>query len=138
MHPVVGLDRDELTKIWGDRVFGDLSSRARAAYRSGRWASAEGATAVFVPDPSTPMAIAEERRVEVEQALATHLGGRVQVRLEAEVAAPAPRAAPVETPDDEVPVSAAEFAELEAAPDAPASAEARLLDAFPGTEEVSG
>jgi hypothetical protein len=39
--------------------------------------------------------------------------------------------------DDEIDITAEEFARLEPAPDAPATAEALLFQAFPGTEEVA-
>ncbi|MHB8464671.1 MAG: DNA polymerase III subunit gamma/tau [Acidimicrobiales bacterium] len=123
--PVMTLDRDELTKVWGDQIFGGLSSRARAAFRDGRWRAVEGGTATFLLGGATPRAAAEDRLAEVEGSLAAHLGSPLRVHLEIEGQA-----------DDEVPVSAAEFAQLETAPDAPASAAARLLEAFPGTEEV--
>jgi hypothetical protein len=105
----------------------------------------------------------EDRRAEVEAALAAHFGAPVGLRLVLDPRAPgpapapasaAPRAAarssaraqppPYEGPlpdrppdDDEIDITAEEFALLEPAPDAPATAEALLFQAFPGTEEVA-
>lgn len=178
--PLARLERDELTREWGDRIFPTMSLGVRSLYRHGRWSAAEDGQAVFVLPPMYRDR-AEERRREVEAALGAHFGGRVSIRLEVEGAlggaagaGPADRLgeppAPANGPSANAPpanasgnatsanasgnptsanatpvaggwddhVSAAEFADLEAAPDAPSSAEARLLEAFPGTEEVDG
>jgi hypothetical protein len=133
----------------------------RSTYRSGRWLAVEGGTAVFAFDHPQFLQRGEEQRAEVEEALAAHFGARVGLRLvldpavasapasPAASAAPrrAPRGAAGEPPPFEGPlpdrppaeeeVSAEEFAQLEVAPDAPASAEALLFQAFPGTEEIT-
>ena len=77
------VDRDELTKVWGDSVFASLSQGAKAVYRPGRWARVDGGVAVFTL-PALYLDRAEERRLEVESALAGHLGARIPVRLEIE------------------------------------------------------
>jgi DNA polymerase III subunit gamma/tau len=158
---IPGLDRDELTRLWGDKIFPAMSNGVRSVYRSGRWLALEGGTAVFAFEHPQFLQRGEEKRAEVEAALAAHFGARVGLRLVLDPgAASAPmaptasvtprrpaRGAPGEPPPFEGPlpdgppaeeeVSAEEFAQLEVAPDAPASAEALLFQAFPGTEEIT-
>jgi len=158
---IPGLDRDELTRLWGDKIFLGMSHGVRSVYRSGRWLALEGGTAVFAFDNPQSLQRGEEQRAEVEAALAAHFGARVGLRLVLDPAAAsapmapaasapprrAARGAPGEPPPFEGPlpdrppaeeeVSAEEFAQLEVAPDAPASAEALLFQAFPGTEEIT-
>jgi hypothetical protein len=136
----VQIDRDELTRVWGDRIFPTLSPGPKSIYRNGRWLSVDGEVATFAI-PAQYQQKAEEKRLEVEQALASHLGGRLAVRLELDQGGPPPVAtfsapAPVQEVPDEEP-SPDEFATMDVASDAPVSAEARLLEAFPGTEEVT-
>jgi DNA polymerase-3 subunit gamma/tau len=158
--PVAGLDRDELTRVWGDVIFPTLPPAVRSVFRTGRWVAVDGGTAVFAFDHPQFLQRGEERRAEVEAALSAHFAAPVGLRLVLDqgaaggAARPAPRAAraapvvddapPYEGPlpdsphDDEViDISAEEFAQLEPAPDAPATAEALLFEAFPGTEEVA-
>ncbi len=151
---IAGLDRDELTRVWGDVIFPALHTGVRSVYRTGRWLAVEGDTGVFAFDHPQFLQRGEEKRAEVEAALASHYGARVGLRLvldqtSAGGSAVSPGAGrvgrteppafegplPDHAPDDDV--SPEEFAQLEAAPDAPASAEALLLQAFPGTEEVT-
>jgi len=154
---VPGLDRDELTRVWGDRIFPTMPSAVRSIYRTGRWLAVEGDTAVFAFDQPQFLTRGEDKRAEVESALAAHFGARVPLRLVLDrpatpppTAGPARRGATAEPPPYEGPLpdrapedepademSMEEFAELEPAPDAPASAEALLLQTFPGTEELS-
>jgi len=134
----VQIDRDELTRVWGDRIFPGISPGARSLYRMGRWMSVDGGVATFALPNDQYLDRAEEKRIEVEQALASHLGGRLAVRLEIDQGG-RPQAVtelPAQAPEEEP--SPAEFATMEAAPDAPSSAEARLMEAFPGTQEVTG
>ena len=133
----VQIDRDELTRVWGDRIFPGISPGARSLYRMGRWMSVDGGVATFALPNEQYLQKAEEKRIEVEQALASHLGGRLAVRLEIDQGGP-PQAVDLPPPMIDEEPSPAEFATMEAAPDAPSSAEARLMEAFPGTEEVLG
>jgi len=156
--PVV-LDRDELTRVWGDQLFLTMSPGVRSLYRTGRWLSVDGAKAVFVVPTQQYRDRADEKRAEVEAALSAHFGGRVVVRVEVDGAPPASPASPVSAASPASPVSAAspaspplgvsvaefeedlsaaEVAELEVAPGAMVSAESSLFEAFPGTEEVTG
>jgi hypothetical protein len=156
---VAGLDRDELTRVWGDRIFPSLSAGVRSVYRTGRWLSVDGGEAVFGFEHPQFLQRGADRRAEVEAALRSHFGTRVGLKLVlAETAAMATAMAtamagprptgppeapayegplPDRPPEDDEEISAAEFAELEAARGEPASAEARLLQAFPGSEEVT-
>jgi hypothetical protein len=157
------LDRDELTRAWGDVIFSSMAPGVRSVFRTGRWLAVDGATAVFAFEHPQFLQRGEERRPEVEAALAAHFGAPVGLRLvldpgvgptaataNAKSARRPPAGAPAtaeprqyEGPlpdrppeDDAIDVSAEEFALLEPAPGAPATAEALLFQAFPGTEEV--
>jgi hypothetical protein len=122
--------------------------------------SVDGGTAVFAFEHPQFLQRGEERRGDVEAALASHFGAPVGLRLVLDPGASggattpararAAAAAPVEAPAYEGPlpdqapddgeyedISAEEFAQLPPAPDAPATAEALLFQAFPGTEEVA-
>lgn len=172
-----GLDRDELTRAWGDVIFPALPPGVRSVFRTGRWVAVEGGgTAVFAFEHPQFLQRGEERRLDVEAALAGHFGAPVGLRLVLDPSAPPPagrttspaaarsaspggprgarrpapgapaatEAPPYEGPlpdqapgDEVVDISAEEFAQLEPAPDGPATAEALLLQAFPGTEEVA-
>ncbi|GAC1538784.1 MAG: hypothetical protein NVS3B12_24330 [Acidimicrobiales bacterium] len=121
-------------------VLPGLPNGTRSIYRHGRWAVVEQGEAVFVLPTAMYRDRAEEKRAEVEQILGGHFGGRVVLRLEIERGAPSggpPPKSPNPAPDDDD-VSVGEFAQLERAPDGPSSAEAKLLQAFPGSEEIGG
>jgi DNA polymerase-3 subunit gamma/tau len=145
----VALTRDELTKVWGDRVLPSLANSTKSIYRQGRWTAVDGDTATFVLPNEMYRQRAEEKRGEVEQALAPYFGTKVIVRIDLDSGLsqpprgnrpePPPYDGPPPQDRDDVDeeVTSHEFALLEAAPDAPSSAEARLLDAFPGSEEIS-
>ena len=145
------IDRDELTKVWGDRIFPGMSPGVRSLYRMGRWTAVDDGVATFVLPGKQYRDRAEDKRPEVEAALAAHFGTRLTVRLDVdEPQAPTPRRPsgaaapgyegplPEAPPEEEEEVSAAEFAELPAAPEGAASAEAWLMERFPGTTEVTG
>ena len=171
--PVV--DRDELTRVWGDNIFPTLSTGVRSVYRTGRWLSVDSGEAVFAFEHPQFLQRGDERRGEVETALASHFGSPVGLRLVlagagatqpavvdltlpavvdvtqpavagASRPAPCPAVAiepppfegplPDRPPEDDEEMTAFEFAQLEVAPGEPSSMEARLFQAFPGTEEV--
>jgi hypothetical protein len=166
---VPALDRDELTRVWGDAIFPTLPTPVRSVYRTGRWLAVDGGEAVFAFEHPQFLQRGADRRADVEAALASHFGAPVGLRLVlAGAGAPPPGgppppvlagppppagpptarlAAPPEPPpykgplpdrppEDDEQMTALEFAQLEPAPGEPASVEARLFQAFPGTEEV--
>jgi DNA polymerase-3 subunit gamma/tau len=122
--------RDELTKAWGDVVLAGLSGKARARYSPGRFVDGDGAAATFALPNDHYLTRCEEVRSEVESALATHFGRAVPLRLVVDTIETVAREAEPE-PED------VRLEELTEAPDAAVtSPEERLLQAFPGTEEV--
>lgn len=126
-------DRDAVVQAWGDHILRSLPARTRATFAVGRFVGSEDGVATF----ALPNAAHRDRCAEVlpivEEALSAHFGVAVSVRLvvDSESATPKVAASPegLADGDDFDPT-----AEGEAAPDA----EARLLEAFPGAEEVLG
>lgn len=127
--------RDELTMAWGDSVLPSLRPAVKVYVANGRFLPSEADAAVYaVPDRGL-LTRAESNRAEVEGALARHFGRPVKLRLVLDSdSAPAARSAASTSPQEEVP--AAEWADLEEAPAGVSSPEQRLLEAFPGAEEV--
>ncbi|MCU1449021.1 MAG: dnaX, partial [Acidimicrobiales bacterium] len=124
--------RDELTLAWGDRVLGQLSGRAKALYKSGRFVSVEDGAAVY----ALPNAVHRERcercRAEVERALEAEFSTRVPIRLVVEPESAAP--APAEDADDDVGMDVEDI--REAAPAAVSSPIDHVMQAFEGAEVV--
>jgi hypothetical protein len=148
-----GRTRDELVAAWGDVVLARLPLKLRAYYAAGRFVSAErdgdGRTsAVFAVPNAAHVVKAEPMRPEVERALSDHFGAPVALRLVADDDPESPGGAPAvpsgtSAPPDDGGLD--EVAELLASEpvdekDLPASglawAEGRLLEAFPGAEEI--
>jgi DNA polymerase-3 subunit gamma/tau len=125
--------REALTIAWGDTVLPGLRPGVKVYVSAGRFVGVDDAAAVFaVPDRGL-LARAEPNRAEVEAALGAHFGRPVPLRLVLdEPGAPGPSPEP---PSDDL--SAIDLANLEDAPVAVVSPEQRLLEAFPGAEEVS-
>jgi DNA polymerase III subunit gamma/tau len=153
---VVALDRDELVKAWGDVILKGLGARAKALYSGGRFVEVRESTVVFaLPNAAHRDRCAGERDI-VEAAVGTHFGTPVVLELIVEAApgaksSPAARpthgeaarkeqfrSAPVDDDADE-PFDLDEvFDPDDVAVDANSTtAELRLLEAFPGAEEVS-
>ncbi|HEY2303739.1 MAG TPA: hypothetical protein VGH66_17685, partial [Acidimicrobiales bacterium] len=129
--------RDELTKAWGDGVLRRLSGRAKAYLGSGRFLEVDERGAVFAVPDKHLMSRAESVRPEAEAALAAHFGRPISLRLVLDPGAkPIEQSQPLDRPDDPS-LEDYDLSELEDAPPAVASPEQRLLDAFPGAEEVS-
>ncbi|MHB8681893.1 MAG: hypothetical protein ACYDA2_07345, partial [Acidimicrobiales bacterium] len=141
--------RDELVQAWGDGLLAQLSNRARARFRVGRFLAVEDGAAVFGLPNETHRSYCEEVRTEVERLLASHFGAPVPMRLvvdaEAEPAGRAPGRTGAAAAGDPSPADDREHevlldpevlaAETEAAGVGP-SAEDRLKQMFPGAEEV--
>jgi DNA polymerase-3 subunit gamma/tau len=125
--------REALTIAWGDTILPGLRPGVKVYVSAGRFVAVDNAAAVFaVPDRGL-LARAEPNRAEVEAALAAHFGRPVPLRLVLDE--PGVPGARPEPPGDDL--SAIDLAELEDAPMAVVSPEQRLLEAFPGAEEVS-
>ncbi len=155
--------RDQLVQAWGDQVIAGLRPKAKALFQAGRFVAVDGERAVFGLPNETHRVRCEDVRPEVESALSDHFGRRVDIDLVIDPGAtPAPsrsdpsgesapparasrgrsRAARETSPppveEAEPPIddvmdfdhSGLEVAEVDT------SAEARVLQAFPGAEEV--
>lgn len=135
---------------WGDAILPALRPAVKVYVASGRFLPSDGDTAVYaVPDRGL-LSRAEANRVEVESAISKHFGRPIRLRLvlDAEArpgSAPGSTASgqggadaapggPVATSTEEEAVQ--DWADLEEAPAALSSPEQRLLEAFPGAEEV--
>ncbi len=153
--------RDELVQAWGDQVIGRLRPKAKALFQAGRFVGADGARAEFGLPNEIHRNRCEEMRPEVEAALADRFGRPIPMVLvvdggsgDVPAAPPDPGAdrtpppgsatattttttaapTPATGPDDED-LAAFDADDLEVA-EIDNSAEARLLQAFPGAEEV--
>jgi DNA polymerase III subunit gamma/tau len=137
-------DRDTLVEAWGDHLLRALPARAKVVYSSGRFTAVEGSTAVFaVPNPGY-LGRCEEVRPIVEEALGGYFGTRLNLRLVVDEAGGAPATpqrgasrAPDPDPsdlgdDDFDPEDPGEPLEVQSL------AQSRILEAFPGAEEVTG
>ncbi len=129
--------RDELTLAWGDQILPGLRPAVKIYLASGRFVSV-GDTAVYaVPDRGL-LGRAQAGRAEVEAALAAHFGRAIPLEL---VLDEGTRAGPVAgdpAPPEDDPEDPAGYhmADLEDAPAGVMSPEQRLMEAFPGAEEV--
>jgi hypothetical protein len=122
---------------WGDRILPALRPAIKVYVASGRFVSV-GDTAVYaVPDRGL-LARAQAGRADVEAALAAHFGRPIPFELVLDegspngpaTGGPAPSEADREDPADY------HLADLEDAPAGVISPEQRLMEAFPGAEEV--
>jgi hypothetical protein len=122
---------------WGDGVLRSLSGRGKAYLGSGRFVSVDSEGAVFAVPDKHLLARGQDVKGEAEVALAARFGRPVPLRLVLD-----PGATPVQGPEPglQADVPAPEeydLSELKDAPAAVTSPEQRLLEAFPGAEEVS-
>jgi DNA polymerase-3 subunit gamma/tau len=147
------LDRDGLTEAWGDGILQSLPARAKARYASGRFVAVDEQGAHFaLPNAAHREQCAEQQAV-VEKALSDHFGTTVALVLQIDdtVSPPAARPGPspaaagrstgAAAPDQAPPVDDVEYIDPsdmeDASTDQASSAEARLLQAFPGASEVA-
>jgi hypothetical protein len=125
---------------WGDRILPALRPAVKVYVASGRFLPSEGDAAVYaVPDRGL-LNRAEANRSEVEAELTRHFGRPVRLKLVIDggppaTTGPAPAAPSAPPPEEE---DLGDWSEMQAAPDAAATPEQRLMDAFPGSEEVPG
>ncbi len=125
--------RDELTTAWGDRIVSDLRPAVKVYLLPGRFIDVgDGAATYALPDRGL-LARAETVKAEAEHALAAHFGRPVPLRLVLEGDA-TPAASAADPPDEDP--SAYQWEAMEDADPAVVSPAQRLLDAFPGAEEV--
>jgi DNA polymerase-3 subunit gamma/tau len=157
--------RDELVQAWGDQLISGLRPKAKALFQAGRFVHVEEGRAVYGLPNETHRTRCEDMRAEVEAALAGHFGRPIPLALVVEPGADAPSdrvtsrqgssapsasprdgspgrrpsasAAPAPTPDDDDDDVAFDESELGEVADVGNLAEARVLQAFPGAEEVS-
>jgi DNA polymerase-3 subunit gamma/tau len=148
--------RDQLVQAWGDQVIGRLRPKAKALFQAGRFVGADGTRAEFGLPNEIHRNRCEEMRPEVEAALADQFGRPIPLVLvvdgspgtpapgpgapgdrddDAPAPATAPSSAPVEADGSDGDLSDFDADDLEVA-EIDNSAEARLLQAFPGAEEV--
>ena len=147
--------RDELVQAWGDQVIGRLRPKAKALYQAGRFVAVDDGRAQFGLPNDTHRNRCEAMRSEVEAALAEHFGRPIPLDLVVDGGSPSPPVAGDDPPDPTAPASPdptapaspgtvvdddedlAAFEDTDlAVADIDNSAEARLLQAFPGAEEV--
>jgi DNA polymerase-3 subunit gamma/tau len=129
----VAPDRDRIVEAWGDHILRGLPARAKALFSAGRFVSVDGRTATFALPNATHRDRCEDVRPLVEQAIGAHFGSPVSLALTVDdspaSSPPSSKTGATFHPEDEID------------PDQPsgsleAVAEARLLEAFPGAQEV--
>src|SRR5579875_1624591 len=131
-------ERDAIVEAWGDHLLRSLPARAKALYSPGRFTGVEGREVLFALPGAGYLPRCEEVRPIVEDALSRHFGTPISVRLvvdESAGAASRRRAGPAPDPadlgdDDFDPADPGEPVERESL------AHSRILEAFPGAEEV--
>jgi DNA polymerase III subunit gamma/tau len=156
--------RDQLVQAWGDHIIGRLRPKAKALFQAGRFVGVEGDRALFGLPNETHRVRCEEVRSEIESALAGHFGRPVPLTLIVDTGSggsPAPESvssptsppANAATPATANPtppapeggavgaeevedLSTFDEAEMGEVADVDNSAETRVLQAFPGAEEV--
>ncbi len=124
--------RDELTLAWADNVLPQLKGMAKALFAAGRFVSSDDDAAVLALPTAPHKQKCDERRKEVEAALAAHFGRPIPLRLVVDTGEAAPASTARSVPDEIVDVS-----ELIDAPSAPTTSIDRLTQAFPGAELLS-
>jgi len=123
--------RDELTLAWGDRVLDQLSPKAKALYKPGRFTQVDGDAAVYALPNPVHVQRCERVRSDVEGALAAEFGRPVPLRLVVDEASSAP---PPEPADDDITIDVEEL--RDATPAAVASPIDHVMQAFEGAEVV--
>ncbi len=132
--------REELTLAWGDTILPSLRPAVKVYVATGRFLpSANGRAVLAVPDRGL-LTRAEANKAELEKVLSAHFGRRVGLDLVVDPASASSqpgRSGPgvAGEPRDED-VEDFDIGDLDDAPSALASPAQRLLEAFPGAEEV--
>ncbi len=130
-------DRDTLVEAWGDHILRGLPVRAKALCSVGRFVGVDQGAAYFALPNAAHRDRCEDVRPLLETALSEYFRQPVGIRLvvEGQTDAPATDRPPV----DADPSEGVDFDpnDLSAQVEAESEAQARLLDAFPGAQEVS-
>ncbi len=139
--PVISLDRESFTQAWGDGVLHGLSARAKALYSAGRFVAVDDDNVQFALPNEAHRAKCLDLVPVVEAALSERFETKIRLVLVVEGGdqgsrAPNPPVSKQETrsgqAEDEFDYDApADFDDAQ-----PASAVDRLLQAFPGAEEI--
>jgi hypothetical protein len=129
--------REALTIAWGDSILPGLRPGVKVYLSTGRFVGVEDTAAIYALPDKGLLSRAEPNRSEVEAALAAHFGRPVPLRLvldEAGINAGDRVRRPEPPAEDPAMI---DLGDLQDAPPAVFSPEQRLLEAFPGAEEVS-
>jgi hypothetical protein len=124
-------------------VLRGLPGKARSRFSSGRFLGVDDGVAIFAVPDKHLMSRCEETRVDAEAALAARFGRPVPLRLVLDpggppIGVPGAAGAPPEPPPDlDDPSLVYNLEDLEDVDPTVSSPEQRLLEAFPGAEEVS-
>ena len=122
--------RDELTIAWADNVLPHLKGMVKALFAAGRFVSADENGAIFALPTAPHRQKCEEKRMDVEAALAADYGRPISLTLVVDGGeAAAPSTSATAAGDEDVDLDG-----LVDAPAAPASSIDRLTQAFPGAE----
>jgi hypothetical protein len=115
-------------------VLPSLPARIKAYLALGRFVEVEGSTTVYAVPDAGLLSRAGQVHGDFEAALAAHFGRPVPVRLILDEAPPASVTPP--PPEEEDDPARYDLTEMEDVDAAVVSPEQRVLDAFPGAEEV--
>lgn len=137
---------DQLTEAFAGPLLDDLEQRTRTRFKSGRFLSLDGNTAIFgVPNAHYQPRV-EEVKDDVERAILAMFAANVIINVVVDGDAPAPPGNRSTAPAPKAPVveanSEAELAEvgdvseLDNAPDIAANGVERITQAFPGATIV--
>jgi len=137
----LSLTKEVVVAAWGERILRSLPARAKALYSAGSFVSASGDVVEFALPNSAHRDRCEEVRSVVEAALRNEFGATVTLTLVVDATgSSAPKASPDAKPAPSPDLDPDDDFDPNA-PLAPGSAEAdaasRVLEAFPGAEEVS-
>lgn len=155
--------RDELTDAWASAILPKLSGLTKAMYTVGHFTDCSGNAAVFVVPNAVHRDKSEQKRPEVEAALATHFGRPVPLKLVVDDGTSVGSGSSVSTSgsgesgptrasaspdsstatsggapidDSDVREEIGNIADLADAPPESRTAADRLMEAFPGAEVV--
>jgi hypothetical protein len=97
----------------------------------------ENGTAAFAVPNAFHLERAEVKRLEVEEALTSHFGARLRIRLVEDDGSVAALVDAPSQPDEEDRLTSVDVADLDVAEPSPSSIEDRVKAAFPGAQEIA-